>query len=324
MSVLNANQLPSATGLDLGSASQRWDAFLQTLDASGSATVSGSLAVTGASTFTGNVSCGGTLAVTGASTLTGNVSCGGTLAVTGTQTFTGNTTCSGNITVAGTAAITGASTLTGLCTGNGGFSGALNGSVGATTPNTGAFTTLTSTAITNQTVKAGGLLSGNINAVTANTNTTNAQDLMTYAVAANSLNSGGRTLRIWCAGVYTTQSAQTPTLTFTLLLGGTTLATWTTGATTASQTNLPWNIEAYVITAATGGSGTMVVHGNANYRLGSGAGTTTTLADSNTAASSATDLTAAQTLKLQGTFSTNAASANSFTQQQMVVEWLNI
>lgn len=69
MSVLNSNQLPSATGLDLGSASQRWDAFLQTLD------------VSGASTLTGAVSCGGTFAVTGAATL------GSTLAVTGVTTL---------------------------------------------------------------------------------------------------------------------------------------------------------------------------------------------------------------------------------------------
>jgi hypothetical protein len=46
-------------------------------------TVTGTLAVTGASTLTGNVSMGGTLAVTGASTLTGNTTVGGTLGVTG-------------------------------------------------------------------------------------------------------------------------------------------------------------------------------------------------------------------------------------------------
>lgn len=35
MTVLNANQLPASTGLDLGSDSQRWDVYAQNLSASG-------------------------------------------------------------------------------------------------------------------------------------------------------------------------------------------------------------------------------------------------------------------------------------------------
>lgn len=74
----------------------------------------------GAGSFT-NVTASGTLAVTGASTLTGdltesgNAAITGTLAVTGAQTFTGDTTMSGNASVGGTFGTTGlltAATLT--------------------------------------------------------------------------------------------------------------------------------------------------------------------------------------------------------------------
>ena len=78
---------------------------------SDAASFSSTLAVTGASTLTGNVSAGGTLdvtgaaslsstlAVTGASTLTGNVSTGGTLTVTGVSTFNGASTFNANATI---------------------------------------------------------------------------------------------------------------------------------------------------------------------------------------------------------------------------------
>ena len=336
MPTYNADVLPSSTGINLGSASQRFNLNSQTINNSGNATVTGTLAVTGAQTLTGNTTCSGTLtvsgaatcsstlAVTGASTLTGNVTCSGTLSVTGAQTFTGNTTCSGNLAVTGTSALTGAVTATGLVTGNGGFSGALNGTVGATTPNTGAFTTLTSTAITSQTVKSGGLLSGNTTAVTVNANSTSPQNLMAYTFVANSLNSAGRTAHIYCAGNYSTPSGGTPTLTFTLNLGAVQMATFTTGATTATQTTLPWYLDIYLTCASTGASGTLESHGIASYRLGSGAGVLSVLGDTNTAATSAVDLTSGQTLQLTGTFSTNAATANIFVQRQMVVEWFNV
>jgi len=88
-------------------------------------TASGTLGVTGASTFTGtlsalgNASVGGTLGVTGSSTFTGtlsalgNASVGGTLGVTGASTFTGTLSALGNASVGGTLGVTGASTFTG-------------------------------------------------------------------------------------------------------------------------------------------------------------------------------------------------------------------
>jgi len=54
--------LPNSSGLDLGSSSQRWDAFLKDV------AVSGTLTSTDL-TLTGNASVGGNLTVTGTSTL---------------------------------------------------------------------------------------------------------------------------------------------------------------------------------------------------------------------------------------------------------------
>lgn len=101
MSVLNANQLPSATGLDLGSSSQRWDAFIQALDVSTTATIAGALTVTGAQTFTGNATFQGNISVAGTSTLTGNVTAVGTVSIGGgTALATTNQTGTGSLVLA--------------------------------------------------------------------------------------------------------------------------------------------------------------------------------------------------------------------------------
>jgi hypothetical protein len=65
MGTFNANILPTATGLDLGSSNQRWDGNIQTLDVAGNATI------------TGNATISGTLAVTGTTTHTGAVTLSG-------------------------------------------------------------------------------------------------------------------------------------------------------------------------------------------------------------------------------------------------------
>ena len=51
-----------------------------------------------------------------------------------------------NVSITSALNVGGVSTFTGLITANGGVSGALNGTVGATTPNTGSFTTLTTSS----------------------------------------------------------------------------------------------------------------------------------------------------------------------------------
>jgi hypothetical protein len=168
-----------------------------------------------------------------------------------------------------------------------------------------------------------GVANSNVTPVTVNANSTSAQNLMSWAVPAGGLNKLLKSLRVFCRGLYTTQSAQTPTMTFTLKLGSVTLATWLTTATTASVTNLAWQIEAWLTTATIGASGNLEGHGQLQVRLGTGAGASTDFLDTNTAVSSNLDLTASQTLQLTVTFSTNAASANSCSQRQMIVEVMN-
>ncbi len=48
MPTFDANTLPSSTGFDLGSAAQRWDAFLQTLDVTSTTTLAGATIISGA------------------------------------------------------------------------------------------------------------------------------------------------------------------------------------------------------------------------------------------------------------------------------------
>ena len=76
---------------------------IATADIADDAITGGKLANDIAISTTGNIATtgSGTLAVAGASTLTGNVTAAGTLAVTGTSTLTGNATASGNLTVTG-------------------------------------------------------------------------------------------------------------------------------------------------------------------------------------------------------------------------------
>lgn len=93
-----------------------------TLALTGSLTVSGTFAPTGAVTTTGALAVGTTLTVTGASTLTGAVTTTGalavgtTLTVTGASTLTGAVTTTGALAVGTTLAVTSTSTLTGAVT----------------------------------------------------------------------------------------------------------------------------------------------------------------------------------------------------------------
>jgi hypothetical protein len=98
--------LPNDTGQDLGNPNQRWDAFLQSLDVSNDAQVTGSLNVDGSITgdITGNITGNVTGDVTG--NLTGNVTGDVTGNVTGNLTgdVTGNVTgnLTGDVTSTGT------------------------------------------------------------------------------------------------------------------------------------------------------------------------------------------------------------------------------
>ena len=109
-----------------GNVAVNTDKFTVTAD-SGNTLVAGTLAVTGAPTFTGAATCSDTLTVDGASTLTGAVGCGASVTLgagadiigSATSDITINTDkftvagATGNTVIAGTTTITGALTQTG-------------------------------------------------------------------------------------------------------------------------------------------------------------------------------------------------------------------
>ena len=174
--------------------------------------------------------------------------------------------------------------------------------------------------------QAGSLVQGikdSVTPVTA-TNPSVAADLITFALPAGFQNVVGKTLRIWASGRYVTAGGQSPTLTFTLLEGGITPLTWVSTATTASMTKV-WNIEAFVTTLTAGATGTLLAHGLLNVELGgtaAGAVAVSSFNDTVIAASSAIDLTAANTLKLQ-ILASSSNAGNSVVQDQLVVEVIN-
>jgi hypothetical protein len=183
-----------------------------------------------------------------------------------------------------------------------------------------------------QTISMGGLYGvslaplPNTTGVT-NTNATSATALMTTVFSASSLSSVGKTLYMFSAGEYTTDSGTGRTITLAVTINdGTntrTLVSWTSGATTASQTSMPWNFEAYMVVTAAGASGTMFSHGTADITLGASAGgATTAYNDTNTANSSVVILTASTTLSVTQLFSGSNAG-NTFTQDMMIIEVLN-
>jgi hypothetical protein len=165
--------------------------------------------------------------------------------------------------------------------------------------------------------------------VTVNANSTNDQQLMELSLSAGYLNSLGRPFDIFGAGLYTTQTAQTPTLELKVKLctvsgcgSGTvvTLVDITTGATTAATSNVSWNLRTVAVTAATGATGNLEVHGRSSVDLGSAISTAATVYnDISTAVSSNIDLTAALFVDFTIKFSTNAATANIFIQRSGVV-----
>jgi len=165
--------------------------------------------------------------------------------------------------------------------------------------------------------------------VTVNTNVTTDQQLMELSLSAGYLNSLGRPFSMFGAGVYTTQAMQTPTLNFKIKLctvsgcgSGTvvTLVSITSGITIAASSNISWNLSATAVTAATGATGNLEIHGPATVDLGSALSTAATVYnDTNTAVSSNIDLTAALFVDFTVAFSTNAATANICTQREGVV-----
>lgn len=166
-----------------------------------------------------------------------------------------------------------------------------------------------------------------IGSAVTQTNPTSAANLLTYAIQPNQFNALGKAIHIYGAGEYTTDGGTARTITIAVTWSdGTntrTLLTWTSGATTASQTNLPWNVEGYITVQAVGSAGTAFAHGTAWVTLGSSApGATTSYNDTNTAVSSAINLTVSGTLAVNALFSGSNAG-NTITQDMLIVSGLN-
>ena len=153
-----------------------------------------------------------------------------------------------------------------------------------------------------------------------NANPTSATAMMTYVFPAGALNNTNRLLELFFAGEATTGTGST--MTFAVTFGdGTntrTLFTATTGALTTGQTNLPWEIYLYNMTASTGTSGALFAHGGLSIPLTAPTAAVAEYLDQNTANSSALNLTLPITMSVTSLFgSTNAG--NSVTQDMMQI-----
>ncbi len=227
---------------------------------------------------------------------------------------------------AGTTGSTGATGPTGGTGATG-----ITGSTGPTGP-TGTAGTTGATGATGATGVAGtgSSAASNVTPVTANANSTSEQFLQEVSLSAGFLNTIKQPFLIHGSGIFTIQTAQTPTITLKAKLctvsgcgSGTvvTLASIVTGATVAA-TNNTWNVNLKAATSTTGASGALLVHGPLAIDLGAvGTVADTVYNDTNTAASSTIDLTAALFVDFSLTFSTQPLTPfNSFTQQIATVE----
>lgn len=159
-----------------------------------------------------------------------------------------------------------------------------------------------------------------LNAQTAITTVTTAQNLINQTLNRGVLNKQNRTLQISGSLVYTSPGTSTPKLTLAVALGAVSLCSIQTASLSASaSTNMPVQFFFTITVATTGASGTIEAHGcvNANISANTPAAASASYLDTNTAVSSAVDLTSALALKL-----TAAADSaiSSITLRQACVE----
>lgn len=160
--------------------------------------------------------------------------------------------------------------------------------------------------------------------VTATANSTSEQTLMELTLGAGYFNTLGQPFLFNAAGVFSTPVAQTPTITLKTKLctvsgcgSGTvvTLISIITTATLASSTNNNWNFSFLGYTQTVGASGKLEIHGPLSIDLGAlSTSADSIFNDTNTAASSAIDLTGTLFVDFTVTFSTGSAS-NACTQR---------
>lgn len=205
----------------------------------------------------------------------------------------------------------------------------INGVAVSGTPSNGQVPTATSsTTATWQTPSAGAGAGNSVTSttlVTVNANSTSDQQLMELTLGAGYFNSSKQPFLFDGAGLYSTQTAQTPTITLKIKLctvsgcgSGTvvTLISIVSTATIAAVTNNNWNLSVLGYTATTGATGNLEIHGPLALDLGALTTTADSIfVDTNTAVSSNIDLTAALFVDFTIAFSTNAVTANIFTQR---------
>lgn len=147
-----------------------------------------------------------------------------------------------------------------------------------------------------------------LQAQTALTTITTAQNLFSVALPAGALNKKNRALQVQGFIIFTV-SAGTPTTTIAIKLGSVTLLTMTTAALAAS-TNGQIFFDFLISVVSTGTSGTLEAHGAVVAQLSTSLGTAVAqYQDQNVAVSSAVDLTTALSLVATIAASTTMASA---------------
>lgn len=210
----------------------------------------------------------------------------------------------------------------------------INGVTVTGTPSSGQVPTAINSTSASWQTPSGGAGAGSsvtsVTPVTANANSTADQQMMELTLGAGYFNSSKQPFQFFGAGVYTTQTLQTPTATFKAKLctvsgcgSGTvvTLASIVTTATLAGNTNNNWSLSFLGITATTGATGNLEVHGPLTIDLGATTATADSIfSDTNTAVSSNIDLTAALFVDFTVTFSTQPTTPfNAATQRSGAV-----
>jgi hypothetical protein len=176
----------------------------------------------------------------------------------------------------------------------------------------------------------------NVTPVTVSANVTTDQSLMAFTLPANCLNTVGRTLRIFVAGVYSTAAASTAQMTLKVKIcsvsgcGSGNVASVISIQTTAlgsiTVSNNAWNGTFYVATQTGGATGAWEPHGAFNIDLGAITAADSLFNDTNTAtvagSPSAIDTTAQNFLQITFAFSA-ASTSNSVTERQLVIDSVN-
>lgn len=162
-----------------------------------------------------------------------------------------------------------------------------------------------------------------VSTVAVSANTTADQNLMSVSIPAGTLNRFQRSLKIHCAGVYSTPLGSTATVEIKVKLGTLVVLDIISSANPGSVTNNKWLIDGWITTQSSGATGALEASGTMTIDLGALTTSPDTIfADTNSATVGPIDLTVAQTLQITIAFSAASAS-NVAVQRQMISETVN-